>query len=326
MPRRTVPMSPAAVAAHCGTAAVRVADLQELGLHRGTIAHRCRPGGPWQSPCPGIVLLHNAAPARDDRRRAALLLVGSGAVLTGLDALELYGLQRVPRPHGPVRVLVPTHRRRAGHGLVVVQRTARLPVPVPGRWPLAPLPRAVLDHTRLCGRRDLVRSAMAEAVQRRMCTPAELGAELAGGGRGVRLSREVLVEIGAGVRSVAEAEARHLLLAAGHASVLWNPTLCDTRTGRTIAMPDAWFDDVAMAWEIDSTECHLAPEDHERTLARRAAMTAAGIWVVAHTPTQVRDHGADVLHALAGNLEQAGRRPRPPILAVPAPTSVPFVA
>jgi hypothetical protein len=86
---------------------VRVADLERLGLHRSTVAHRCRPGGPWRSLMPGIVLLHNAAPTHGDRRRAALVYAGAGAVLTGLDALELCGMRRMPSPSGPVHVLVP---------------------------------------------------------------------------------------------------------------------------------------------------------------------------------------------------------------------------
>jgi hypothetical protein len=128
-------------------------------------------------------------------------------VITGLDALELHGMQRAPRPTGPVHVLLPPERRVAGCGLVLVERTTRLPDPLPGRWPPAPLARAVLDFSRRTGGRDQVRAAIAEVVQRRRCTPAELAAELAAGSQlHSKLPREVLSEVSDGIRSAAEAK------------------------------------------------------------------------------------------------------------------------
>jgi len=122
------------------------------------------------------VLLSNGAPSRDHRRRAGLLHAGPGAVITGLDALALHGMARIPQPNGPVPLLVPLERRVSSHGLVLVERTSRLPEPTPGRWQLAPLDRAVLDFVRRIRDRDQIRSAIAEVVQRGRCTPAELGA------------------------------------------------------------------------------------------------------------------------------------------------------
>jgi hypothetical protein len=122
---------------------------------------------------PGIVTLNNAPPTRAERRRAALLYAGDGAVLTGLDALELHGMERMPRPSGPVHLLVPTDRRRSGSGRVLAERTDRLPVAVPGRWPLTPIHRATLDFVRRATDRSQVRAAIAEVVQRGRCTPAE---------------------------------------------------------------------------------------------------------------------------------------------------------
>lgn len=319
MPRRSNALRPDQAVRQCGATVVRVRDLESAGLRRSTIAKRCRPGGPWRSLIPGVVLLHNAPPTRPDRRSAALLHCGSGAVLTGLDALELHGIRRVPSPSGPVHVLIPADRRRTGHGVALVERTERLPAPEPGRWPLAPLPRAVLDFARRCRDRDQVRSGLAEVVQRRRCSPAELVEELrAGSMRGSALPRDVLREVGDGVRSVAEAKARVLLLRSGLPRPLWNPTLVDAVTGDFIAVPDAWFDDVGMAWEIDSHEWHLDPEDHARTLARRVAMTARGIALVAHTPGRITREWAAVHDEIGRNHAQAARRPRPAVVAIPA--------
>ncbi|RZT84382.1 hypothetical protein EV383_1222 [Pseudonocardia sediminis] len=299
---------------------MRVADLESLGLNRGTIAYRCRPGGPWQSVAPGVVALHNGALTRADRLAASLLLGGPGSVVTGLDALWAAGLRRCPQPSGPVHLLGPPDRRRTGYGLLIVERTDRLP-PAVGPVPCAPVVRAVLDWSRRSRDRNAVRAALAEVVQRGRCTPAELVAELEQGcGRGSALPRSVLREVGDGVRSVAEARAREVLLSSPVLrGALWNPRLLDAG-GRFVAMPDVWFDDVGMAWEIDSYEWHLSPADYERTLARRSAMAAHGIVVVHGTPNRLGRDPAGVREELERIHAQCRLRPRPALRVEPAPT------
>lgn len=307
------------IPALCGGAVVRAVDLTRHGIARSTVTHRCRAGGPWRLLLPGIVLLHNGPPTRADRRRAALLHAGPSSVLTGLDALDLHGMQRMPSPSGPVHLLLPSGVRRAGSGRVLAERTDRLPVARPGRWPLAPESRAVLDFARRSRERGEVRAAIAEVVQRGRCTPAELNTELAAGsGRGSALPRQVLLEVSDGVRSAAEAEARALLRRSGLPVPIWNPRLYD-RSGRFVAMPDAWFDDVGMAWEIDSREWHLGPQDHATTLDRRAAMMVEGVVVVHHLPRLLRESPAQVLRDLCANHAHAARRPRPALRALPQP-------
>jgi hypothetical protein len=297
---------------------VSTTQLQSVGVARTTTQRRCRAGGPWRSLLPGVVKLNNAPPDRADRRRAALLYAGPDAVITGADALELHGMRRMPTPSGPVHVLVPANRRRAGMGLVLVERTDRLPAPAPGRWPIAPVGRAVLDLGRRSTDRDIVRATIAEVVQRGLCTPAALAAELAAGSsRGSALPRAVLAEVGAGVRSVAEAKARTLLNRSGLPTPMWNPRLHDAG-GRFVATPDAWFDDVAFAWEIDSVEWHVSPADYQRTVERRSALTGLGVVVLETQPARLIRHPTAVLTDLATHYQQARLRPRPALLAVPA--------
>jgi hypothetical protein len=315
------------LAALCGGYVVKIRTLLELGIARSTVADRCRVGGPWQRLLPGVVLMHSGPPRRDDHRRAALLYLDSSdagppgrgrAVLTGADALELHGLRRMPQPSGPVHLLVPTAVRCAGRGRLVIERTRRLPAPVPGRWPVAPVPRAALDFTRRSSDRGVVRAVLAEVVQRGLCGPGDLAAELAAGSaRGSALPRSVLAEVLDGVRSPAEAEAKELVGRSGLPTPLWNPQLRDA-TGRLVAVPDAWFDDVAMAWEIDSLEWHLGPAEYAATLERRARLMAVGVVVVHHLPSAVRERPADVLADLRVNYAHAARRPRPPLQVVPA--------
>jgi len=317
VPRRRNPLRPDELAALCGGTVVLSGQLEAVGVARTTTQRRCRAGGPWRSLLPGVVKLSNAPPNRADRRQAALLYAGLGAVITGADALELHGMRRMPSPAGPVHVLVPADRRRVGAGLVLVERTERLPAPGPGRWPLAPLVRAALDFARRSTDRDVVRAVVAEVVQRGLGTPAELAAELrAGSSRGSALVRAVLSEIGAGVRSVAEANARQLLRRSTLPPPLWNPRLYD-QAGRLVAVPDAWFDDVAMVWEIDSLEWHLSPADYRRTVERRSTLTGLGIVVLETQPGRLDQHPADVLTDLQHHYAQALRRPRPALYAVP---------
>ncbi|WP_250556468.1 hypothetical protein [Pseudonocardia lacus] len=314
------------VAAFFGSHVVRARALHQCGFARSTVTYRCRSGGPWQLLLPGIVLLHNGPPTRADRRRAALLYCGEReggppgrgcrAVLTGLDALELHGMRRMPSPSGPVHVLVLAEVRRAGCGRLLVERTERLPDPGSARWPIAPVARAALDFSRRSRDRSVVRALLAEAVQRGLCDVPELVAELeAGSGRGSALPREVLAEVGAGVRSPAEAEARALVLRSGLPEPLWNPRLHDER-GRFLAMPDAWFGDVGLAWEIDSLEWHLGPSDYAATVDRRNRLMTAGAVVVHHLPRDVRHHPARVLADLRANYARAAQRPLPVLHAV----------
>jgi hypothetical protein len=317
MPARTCTVPVDSFAALCGAGIVRVEKLMSLGLSRSTIAHRCRAGGPWRRMLPGIVKLDNAPPNRRDRRQAALLYAGEGAVLTGLDALELHGMQRMPQPSGPVHLLIPAERRRAGTGLVLAERTDRLPFAVPGRWPLAPIARAALDAARRLPNRDEVRSLLAEVVQRGRCSPGDLHAELTdGSGRGIKLPREVLAEIGDGVRSVAEANAREIARRSGLPQPLWNAKLYNRR-GQFIAMPDAWFDRVGLAWQIDSFEWHLSPGDYALTLERRSSMMAEGI-VVLHTLPSNLAKRAEAVEELRRAYEHAARTSRPQVVAIPA--------
>lgn len=63
-------------------------------------------------------------------------------------------------------------------------------------------------------------------------------------------------------------------------------------------MPDAWYHDVGLAWEIDSYEWHLAPADYALTLDRRSAMMAEGIVVMHTLPSKLTRREPEVLAEL----------------------------
>ncbi|MEV6911489.1 hypothetical protein [Amycolatopsis sp. NPDC051071] len=293
---------------------VRVADLEQIGVPRRTISRRCVTGGPWRTLLPGIVLLSNGDPTDEHRVRAAMLHGRRDAVLTGTYALRRHGLERLP-DHENVHVLIPASRDIADSGFVHVERTTRLPRPhLRGDLPVAPVHRAVIDAARRFSNEEEVQAMMAEAVQRRFCTPEMLADELdQGRTAGTAMPRRALVPLLSGARSVAEADAWRLWRRSGLPQGRWNVPIYDAR-GTYIATPDFWCDDIALAWEIDSYLHHAGLDGHRATVARNARYVAAGIVVLQTLPSRLRTEPGKVAEELRAAFRTAQARPRPNIL------------
>jgi hypothetical protein len=199
-------------------------------------------------------------------------------------------------------------------GYVLVERTTRMPVAVPvDGLPLAPVVRSVLDECRRLTERGPVRALLAEAVQQLNADPAELSTELENGStRGSALARAALREIARGARSAAEADAMALLRRTGLPEPVWNFELRDAQ-GQYVATPDAWWDEVALAWEIDSYEFHFGQPGYAATLARNNRYAAAGVVVVQTVPSQLRTEPDAVVAELVAAYRAAAVRPRPPV-------------
>ena len=296
-------------ASRCG--AIRVTALAELGVPPRTVYRRCVPGGPWQRPLPGIVLLTNTPPTRRQRVEAALLYGGPGAQVTGLEACRLHGLRNVP-DHPGVHVLVPRDRRLHSSDYVIVERTTRLPEPVVrDEVPVAPLVRSVLDAARRLKRHDPVRALITEAVQRGRVHPRWLVHELeTGSQRGTAVPREVLKDVMAGARSVAEIDAMRVWERTGLPEPLWNVPLRGP-DGKHIGTPDAWFAEAGLAWEIDSYEFHFRREDYAGTVSRNARYAAAGIFVLQTLPARMRTEPETVATELTAAYRAARTRAMP---------------
>jgi hypothetical protein len=293
---------------------ITVAHLESLGVPQRTSYRRCRPGRPWQRLLPGVVLLRTGEPTRRQLIEGALLYCGDQAVITGLESCRRQGLQRPAAPEEPLHLLLPAHLKTMSSGYVLVERTTRMPAPVRiDGLPLAPAVRAVLDECRRLTERAPVRALLAEAVQQLNVAPADLSTELENGStRGSALPRAALQEIARGARSAAEAEAMALLRRTGLPDPLWNFVLHDER-GRYVATPDAWWDDVALAWEIDSYEFHFGQPGYAATLARNNRYAAAGVAVVQTVPSQLRTEPRAVVAQLVSAYRAAAARPRPPV-------------
>lgn len=293
------------------------------GTTRSALAHRLRPGGPWQRLLPGVYATFTGTPTTVQRMRAALLFAGDGAVLTGRSALALLGM-RGGSDDGPVHVLMPHARRRASTGFVVLHRSRR----VPASWtrhglPLAPPVRAVADRCRGVEELDEVRAVVAEAVQRARTTVERLLTEaLAGPRRGRRALRVVLGEVGAGPRSVPEIHVRTLLRRSSLPPPAYNVDVYDG-AGRWLARPDAWWEDVALAYETDSRAWHLSPADWEATMRRHDRLAAHGVTVLHVSPRRLAEEPDAVLAELAQAHRTAAGRTRPPVTCAPASRASP---
>jgi hypothetical protein len=292
---------------------VRTAELEEIGMPRSSIYRRCLPGGPWRRLLPGVILLHPTEPTSEQLLQAALIRGGGSAVLTGLWALRRHGLRHCPEPDD-VHILVPGEREITSTGFVLVERTTRLPTPISRDGiPVVPAYRAALDATRRLRDFDTVQAILAEAVQRKRCTAEQLDRELRlGSQRGSAIPRRALQAVLCGAESVAEADAWEIWKLAGLPPAEWNVRVFDQH-GKFVAKPDAWCDDVAFAWEIDSRKWHSEWDDYSSTLDRNARYTAAGIVFLQTLPIRLRTQPDEVIAELRAAYAAAKQRPRPPV-------------
>jgi hypothetical protein len=289
--------------------------LLELGFSSATLAKKCRPGGGWTRLFLGVYLVAGGTPSRRQLVRGALLRAGPLTYLTGCEAIRMYGVRRAPADQR-IHVLVPHGRRVASQGALLVERSNR---PWDGTlidgFPVVTLARALIDAARKESGLDVVRAVIADAVQRQLCSPDALAEELKNlrlGG--TSLPRRVLDEVSDGVRSAAEAWSRSLI----HRSVLpppqWN-VLIRSASGVQLAIVDGWWDEVGLAWQIDSVEFHLGPDDYARTMAQHSALLANGVMTVHTVPSRLKKDPAGVIAELRGAYHAAQQRRRPDVSA-----------
>lgn len=306
MPRRArVDWNAVHAAAPDGLILVR--DLLALGVPSSTIAFRCRKvEGSWWRPVLGLVALARGALTVRQRLVGALLASGRDAVVTGLAACRLHGLDRVPE-HDDVHVLIEHGARRRCEAFLVVERTRRMPsTRVLDGIRCAALHRALVDGARRLSRIDEVRALLCEAVQRRMVTVPALRAEVEEGScRGAALVRTVIVELEDGIRSAAEAWLRELVDAmADFPIVHWNADLA-RGDGSVLACVDGLVDGVPLVIELHSFANHADLDTFDATMRRQGELAAAGYIVVTVTPREVREDPAGVRRKLRAALAEA---------------------
>ncbi len=297
---------------------IKARTLVESGVPESTVYARCRPGGPWQLLLPATVLLSSGRPTSDQLAVAGLLYAGPDAVITGIEAARRHGVRRGPEPDGRLHLLVPHEQQPACARHVVIERTRRMPKAVLRRgMPLAPVSRAVIDGARRLASPRETTELVADAVQRGLCTVDQLRTEVdAAQRRGTAVPRAVIHDVSAGIRSAAERDAKRVWRQAGLPEPWWNASVFDAQ-GRLLGIADAWWDDVALAWEINSLAWHLNPQDYAREQAKSALFTATGIPLLPTFAKRLTADAAGVARELREAYLHAAARPRPPVRAVP---------
>ncbi len=137
-----------------------------------------------------------------------------------------------------------------------------------------------------------------------LCTTAQLAVELAAAQiRGTALVRETVTELNRGIRSAPEGTLRDLVTGSGLPEPLWNPTLL-TPAGEFVGRPDAYYEEQAVALEVNSDEHHRRNrEDWERTLSRQARIASFGVLLLPFSPYRI-NHEPD---GVAGDIADALR-------------------
>jgi hypothetical protein len=245
--------------------------------------------GQWRVVLPSVYAVAGGALTDEQRLVAAGLYCGESAQVTGPAALRIHGVRYGPEDHR-VHMLTSHRRHLSSTGFVVVHRTRR-PDPQPvrrGRLAVVSIARAVADTARTCDDLRAVRAFVADVVQRRLATVAQLHVELELAKRnGTLLLRQALLDLGEGVRSAPEAALKDIFDAS---SVLvgtrWNPILV-TASGEPLPTPDAWIDEVGIAVEVDSREHHSTPDGWARTLRRANRLARRGALVLHFTPAEI---------------------------------------
>ncbi|WP_340684297.1 hypothetical protein LCL61_38510 [Amycolatopsis coloradensis] len=290
------------------------AKLVALGHSHSSISRRCREGGPWRRPIPGVILLTSATPTKHQLLRVALTHAGPEAMLTGVQAARLYGVRRLP-PERRAHTLIPHRSKVATWGFAVVERTIHLPEPVEiDGLPVAPLARALIDAARRMDELRSVRAMIHDAVHRGLCTPEELRDELAQASTiGSALPRIVVNALQDGVDSAVE----QWLESVVERSDLPKPVRkAELRTpdGVVVGIADAWWPQVGVALQVRYDEVSLEPDKR----SEMPTLVAPGLIVVQVSPAQLRDEPLVVIHDLRAAHRRARQRPPPDLGSVPA--------
>jgi hypothetical protein len=278
------------------------------GIPHSTVNLWCGSGGKWQKLLPGVYLTVTGKPTGEQRLAAAVLYAGPRAVITGPAALRLHRL-RAPGPD-VIDVLVPDAVKRKSVGFVRLHRTTRsMRVYRAGVIRFCHPARAVADSARLLTSLDDVKTVVAEAIQKRACSIAEIGLELEKGPtqESARL-RAALMSVRAGTRSVAEDRFRERVMKSDLPAPRYNVFL-RAADGTDIGEVDAWWADAGVSAEIDSQEYHFYRADWLRTDAKRSRLLKHGIFPHNIAPARVEHDWDAVCDELRSSIEIGRNRP-----------------
>jgi hypothetical protein len=248
----------------------------------------------WHQLVRGVYLTRVDRPVRSDWIAAGFAIAGNGAALSGWDAVRTYSIGSDRAPVNEVLILS-AHGTHRTAGRVRVRPSHR-PVSACrrgladggfGSAPVVSAARAVADTALVYRRFDPVRALVTSAVQRRLCTPDELAAELAAGPQnGSAHLRRALEDVFSGVQSISEAELRDVIIRGGLPLPEFNIEI-HTWDGQHVATADALWRGLRAALEVDSKKYHFYEEKWEGTMKRHNLLTRRRLAVTHYPPRQL---------------------------------------
>jgi len=254
----------------------------------------------WQAFTRGLYLTSPERPRRSDWAVAGLRIAGPGSALSGWDALRARGLGADRPPIDEVLIIA----ERGTHRVVGKARvrpstrpvtTVRLPLAdAITAVPMVGAARAVADTALTYRTFRPVRALVTAAVQRRLCTPDELEAELeAGPQNGSAHLRDALEDVFGGVESISEAELADLVRAGRYPRVEYNVPIL-TWDGTHIATADALWRELRAGLEVNSKKYHFYEGTWYSTMQRHNALTRRGLSLTHYAPREIRSEPARV--------------------------------
>jgi very-short-patch-repair endonuclease len=278
--------------------------------------------GRWQQPCHGIIVAHSGPMTQKQQLWAALLWAGEGAVLAGLTAARLDGLDGFPGRENaaqPIHLLVPASRsiRRKPPGLsVAVHYSTTLtpgdvhPLREPRRTRMA---RSLVDAAAWMGSDRGAQAVLAAGVQQRLVRPGDLLAVVIGNRRLPRraMITATLDDIAGGAQALSELDLIRLV----RRHRLPEP---DRQAPRRAAdgrrrWLDAVWEAAGLIVEVDGIH-HLDADQYWADMDRDNDFTADGYRILRFPAFVVRYQAGYVAGKIRDALRSPGRRTA---LAVP---------
>lgn len=267
----------------------------------------------WQLLVPDVYLSHGGDPTRRQLLIGALLYAGPNAAIDGADACRFHGIRGVAVDECTVHVVVPAGEAARSRGYVVVRRTtAPIPTESTDRLRYVDAASAAISATRRMASRRRVLAVLSESLQSDHVTYDELvRAHIQGPPRNSRLADDALETLGAGTRSVPEADFRALTLASTVLPALEFNVWLRLETGRIVCV-DALIRDSAVIHETNGRRFHAREDLFEDLQERHDALTASGFVVLHNPPDRIRRRGREVISQVERCHQHYAGRGMPP--------------
>ena len=254
--------------------------LSEGRLTRSELARWYRPV------CRGVYVPKDSAVTLWDRAKAAWLVTGRQAVITGVAASGLYGASWVD-PQTPIELISPRHARPQP-GLVVRQESiAPDEITQVSGIPVVVRARAAFDLGRHLRRGDAI--ARMDALMRNQVFSAEdvlILAKRYPGARGLRQLADLLPLVDGGAASPQETRLRLLYVDAGLPRPTTQVPVFDG--WRAVRILDLGWEEFRVGSEYDGDVHRTDRRAYVKDVRLRAVVESVG-WAVAHVIKEDRD-------------------------------------